>query len=55
MFDSDTAARHVCAVWFAYHQREFGFVGDVRTVLHVINEGSQLRHYLPVERIVESS
>jgi hypothetical protein len=30
-----------------------GFVGDVQTVLHVINEGSQLRHYLPVARIVE--
>src|SRR5262249_50002114 len=30
-----------------------GFVGDVRTALHVINERSQLRHYLPVARIVE--
>src|SRR6516164_9375624 len=30
-----------------------GFVGDVRTALQVINERSQLRHYLPVAGIVE--
>src|SRR6267154_1523060 len=30
-----------------------GFVGSVRAALHVINEGSQLRHHLMAAGIVE--
>ena len=30
-----------------------GFVGGVRAALHVIDEGTQLRHHLPVAGIVE--